>query len=400
MRAWWPGLETARDPDPQGSQSRLIRLLFVSYGLFLSGLFSFPEAHQRYWFYVGGVLPPFLPFVLLTLRWICLRRGPRLALAFIAYMAVSATWSDGAGRQCIAAAAGQGLLTASFLSVSMLLVHQSGDGLWTLLKLVSVGAAVFGLASIVIWYADHPFPQSRLVSFSKLNNPVLVGLAYGPLVLLNAAHLLAAQSVPRRMFSLLVFSVLCTVVLLTQSRNAVVAVVIGLGILFCCRRWSSAALALALALILLSVMFGARLLERFTEGVGYRAAIWRTTVERISTAPLTGHGYCSDTTVTVAGHVFVHAHSGYLSAARDGGIIGLGLLILLLIQAISNAIAKWRQGGEPVFAALMVYSIVCMLADTDRLLGPPNEAWLYFWLPIALASAPRVLPRAERLKLP
>jgi len=384
----WPRLMSATGAGPAyRSRSAPVRLLFIGYGCFLTGFFVFPEAHQRHWFYLCFVLLPFLATAPARVRPMCLQRRAVPATLFIVYMAATGLWSDGGSWRCVGENAVLGLLTASFLSVSMRLMHEYGDEFHLLLKMVCAGAAVFGLVSILVWYAGHPFPASRLISFGKLNNPVLVGLAYGPFALLAASHFLASEPGCRRTLFLAVFIVLFTVILLTQSRTVAVATVAGLGVSIWCWRRSALVVVAVLGLAFLADMLGGGVTARFGQGFGYRMEIWRSAVESISAAPLIGHGCCSDNTVTAAGHTFVHAHSGYLTAARDGGMIGLALLLFLLVQAASQALGKLRRRGDPTTLALLVYTILCLFPDTDRLLTPPKEGWLYFWLPIALASA-------------
>jgi hypothetical protein len=187
----------------------LIRFLSVVYGVFLTGFFVFPEAHQRIRFYYCFVLVPFLPFVRETVRRMHLRRGRIMAALFITYMAMTTLWSEGNGWSCTGRTVAQGLLTVSFMLITIMLVHETRDRFHRVLQAVCAGAAVFGLVSILLWYAVNPFPESRMISFSKLNNPVLVGLAYGPFALLTAAYGFSSQSTARRILFLRFF--LCCV---------------------------------------------------------------------------------------------------------------------------------------------------------------------------------------------
>lgn len=381
-------------------RSALTRLLYISFGFFLAGFFVFPEARQRFWCYCWLVLVPFLPFARATARHMRRQQGPILALLFIAYMTATTLWSDGGGWQCTGSTVAQGLMTASFMAVIIMLAHEYGDRFQWLLGAVAAGAAVSGLVAVFVWYAGHPFPESRLVSFSKLNNPVLVGLAYGPFALLAAACGFSSQSVSRRTVFFAIFVTLSSVILLTQSRNVLIAALAGLGVLIWYWRRSRLVLVVVSCLAFIGVLGGGWIYARFGQGIGYRMEVWRSAVAQIAEAPLAGHGYCSDNTVSASGVLFVHAHSAYLTAARDGGLIGLVLLILLLAQALRDAVVKLRLAGDPVALALVVYAAICLFPDTDRLLTPPKEAWLYFWLPVAFAWAKKRHAHSVRQTLP
>ena len=49
-----------------------------------------------------------------------------------------------------------------------------------------------------------------------------------------------------------------------------------------------------------------------------------------------------------------------------------------------------RQGwqlyvrGEPVWLLCLLFALVCMLTDGDRLLHAPRAIWVYFWLPVGV----------------
>ena len=84
---------------------------------------------------------------------------------------------------------------------------------------------------------------------------------------------------------------------------------------------------------------------------------------------------------------FNHAHNGYLAALRDGGIIGLALLLGILGVAGRWALQLYLQRGERLYLALLLYGMTAIFMDFDRLLVHPKELWLFFWLPVALIMA-------------
>ena len=51
------------------------------------------------------------------------------------------------------------------------------------------------------------------------------------------------------------------------------------------------------------------------------------------------------------------------------------------------AVRLARAPGAHRFLALMIYLLVCILANDDRLLIRPQELWVYFWLPLAFIMA-------------
>jgi O-antigen ligase len=83
---------------------------------------------------------------------------------------------------------------------------------------------------------------------------------------------------------------------------------------------------------------------------------------------------------------------------RDGGLPGLALLLALLGIAVMQAWRTFRERGERLYLALLLYGMACIAMDFDRLLVHPKEMWLYLWLPLALVVA--TYPRRANANLP
>ena len=94
-----------------------------------------------------------------------------------------------------------------------------------------------------------------------------------------------------------------------------------------------------------------------------------------------------DPAVPAYGQVFSHAHNSYLATLRDGGIVGLVLLLALLAVATRWGWDLRSRLGERLYLALLLYGMTCIAMDFDRLLVHPKEIWLFFWLPLALIMA-------------
>ena len=100
-----------------------------------------------------------------------------------------------------------------------------------------------------------------------------------------------------------------------------------------------------------------------------------------------GQGYLVNPEVQAYDKVFPHAHNSYLASLRDGGLIGLALLMATLGVALWWSFKLYRQQGNRIYLALLLYSMACISMDFDRLLTQPKELWLYYWLPIGLIMA-------------
>jgi hypothetical protein len=63
------------------------------------------------------------------------------------------------------------------------------------------------------------------------------------------------------------------------------------------------------------------------------------------------------------------------------------LLTAILAVALHWAWGLYRQRGERIYLALILYGMTSIAMDYDRLLVHPKEIWLFFWLPVALIMA-------------
>lgn len=371
--------------------------LSITYGLFLIGFFFIPERSLQYLFYYLAVLLPFLPVAWRHRQKLLHGHLVLVALGYIAYLTLSMLWSDPLTWRCAGFMLARGLLTASFLLITACLLWRHPDTFHTLLKVVTVCAALFGLISIVIFYSSHPFPTSRMVSFAQIDNPNTMGVVTGLFALLAVNFVLAAESVKVRLLYSAAAIILLSVVLLTQSRNAFLATSVGLLALFSRRHGQRSLVIGVLLLALLIALFITPLAQRFGEGSAtIRTGIWASTLAQIAAAPLFGHGQCSGMQLPSSGLVFTQPHSVYLATAWHGGLIGLLLLLSVLIAAFRQALNWRKQHHESLYLALVVYMAVAISVDFGSIITRPREAWLYFWLPVALTAGVALRSRWAR----
>jgi O-antigen ligase len=119
----------------------------------------------------------------------------------------------------------------------------------------------------------------------------------------------------------------------------------------------------------------------------FRPGIWEQVLENMQGSWWFGHGYLADPRVHAYDKVFNHAHNSYLASLRDGGLVGLALLMAILAVALYWAWGLYRERGERIYLALILYGMTSIAMDYDRLLVHPKEIWLFFWLPVALIMA-------------
>lgn len=358
------------------------RLLWWGYFIFVAGYFLLPQAPDHYRVYYVAVLLPVLWLARRSHRLLADNPLYWLVLAYVVYIAASALWSPTVTALGSIDMAWHALLVISFTLASGWLARTDQLRLWTLLEAVSVLAAAAGAVSAVVFYQHHPFPISRLEPLSRVNNPVLAGCTYGLffLIAMNAAVRPTTHS--RAIAFGCVALVLLAVVLMTQSRTALIALAAAAAMLAGLRsRWL---LAIACGVIALFALVPG-LWPLVDRGIPYRPEIWRSVIHGMDGHWLFGKGSLTPTAVTIGARSFPHAHSSYLATLRDGGLFGLALFAAMLVTALATAVRSYRE--RPQLLALLVFAFLCVTPDSDRLLSRPKEYWLFFWLPVLLLFA-------------
>jgi O-antigen ligase len=185
-------------------------------------------------------------------------------------------------------------------------------------------------------------------------------------------------------YSVLALALLALVVL-TQSRTAMASVIVGLLILIGYRALAVAAAGVAAVWALMAAN-PAIWLNRMGD-YSFRPGIWEQVLVDMQSYWWFGHGYLIDPHVQAYDKLFDHAHNSYLATLRDGGLLGLALLVAILGLAALWAWRLYRQRGERIYLALLLYGMTSIAMDYDRLLLHPREIWLFFWLPVAFIMA-------------
>ncbi len=369
---------------------RLSQLLFLTYSLLLLGFFYVPNAVDLYKYYSVAVLPVML---LLLPRVYPLLRGNTLfllALAYLAYMLATPAWGDSFQWKPYLNYLRLALYVITFVVATIHLRHTFPGLFDVLLHGMGLAASAAAVASIVLWArAAGPSPmEMRLVGIGILEHPNPSAFVYGFFALVNLGLFLRAGKAWLRWLHLLAALPLFVFVALTQSRGGLVATVAGVSALFFIRhpqRTFLVVFALAEA-VALAILYAPDFLGASTRGTSARLLIWQSVWENAMTAPWFGHGYLSQESVYVAVQKATHAfaHDAYLGTLRDGGAVGLALFAACIGYALWQAVKYGKSKGDFLYLALLVFGLVCMTFDTDRLLTRPRELWIIFWLPMAL----------------
>jgi hypothetical protein len=361
------------------------RGMIYLYATFIVGYFLLPMAAGHRKVYYILVLPAVL---LLSRELVTFYRGNALAillLTYVGYMMSSLLWTADFSSAEAAMTLGYSLCVLTFCFISGYLWTQQSQRMDHLAHRAVWLAAAAAIVSIVAWYLSNPFPSSRLEPLGVMHHENKAACAYGVFLVLCTHYLFTERGRDNKAMYLALGLILLSLVLFTQSRTALAATCVAVVALIGYRALGFVLVGVAASWALLASNI--RLWESRVMTGSFRPGIWEQVVTDMQGYWWFGRGYLLDPRVAAYDKVFDHAHNGYLASLRDGGLIGLGLLLALLAMACLWAWRLYRQRGERIYLALLLYGMTAIVMDFDRLLVHPKEIWLFFWLPIALIMA-------------
>ncbi|MFY9268576.1 MAG: O-antigen ligase family protein [Candidatus Manganitrophaceae bacterium] len=191
-------------------------------------------------------------------------------------------------------------------------------------------------------------------------------------------------------------------ILLSQSRTAIAAVVIGTVCFLLMMRRIQTIFAYSLAAVLLfwglnQQAFFSRLTtildpETYTSGMG-RKEIWKDTILWIQERPWVGHGYgvnlfSKTAQLNARPENWVHAHNLILELLFESGIIGLAAYLLLFSRAAAGSV---RFRGNPTLYPILpsLFLLIFALGLTEPLFLSGNSGpflWIFFALVTTVGS--------------
>jgi O-antigen ligase len=260
-----------------------------------------------------------------------------------------------------------------------------------------LAAAANALLSILSW--DHLAQPgtARLVGLGTLREPNSAGAVYGFYALLGVIWAGRMDARPARAALYAGALALLAFLLLTQARAALIACLFGLALLSALNRTDRPVVHLLIMLAAIAVAVAMApdldpnsLLRSHTWAI--RLELWSDSLRHVAEAPLFGNGYLSglSTYSEISDEHFTNWHNSYLAALRDGGMVGLALLLWLLAAALRRAWRAARASGDYALLALLCFGLIYMLISTDTLITRPRELWVVLWFPVGLLAGQRL----------
>jgi O-antigen ligase len=362
-------------------------VLMVTYCLFTIGYFLFPSYHTHYRFFFKAVAIPGI-FVLRD-GLLDTRHHPvfKMAIAYLLYMLTTSAWSTPFELYRF----GQSLTISFYLLIFIAVTHvlrtRFPSGFHHMVRICIAAAAVVAVTSLIFFYRTHSFPSARAEGLGSLTNVNEYANVYGVFALLAMGYGLKAENnLAKALYTL---AVVCFIsfIWLGQSRAAFVSLFASLFLLsFMGEKRNKVRVAILIACTMaLTIAVFPHLLEMaWTRGVGVRPLIWQGMFMDIREAPILGQGLITPMSYIVEGVDFQLGHNAFLEALWQGGIIGMGLLLLLIGSAVWYAYRLGRSTGNYTIFAMLVFCVLVMQTGVNGLISRPRDQWMLFWFPLAL----------------
>lgn len=305
------------------------------------------------------------------------------------------------------------ILTLGYIPASNLLVNRRlADHAIVAIQFSSLPVAIFGIAEYFLGLADFNWLDERYVGVidgritSTFQNPNVLAVFLIISTVLSLTFGLGQNRVRRRIFSCLLFLLNMTAMVLTWTRGAWVALLLGLGIYFALRvRRRPGILLLLLMLIPAALCFLPEpvlirlgsLFDAADSSVSYRLSIWRSSLSMFRHNLFTGVGVggtaFADAFASYAesGVTASHSHNLFLEIGCEAGIFALLVFLAVFLaraRHISSYMGYVRRSSVHSILITSTVAVFCLAiyGMTDYIWSDISFYYL-FWVIFAIGSA-------------
>lgn len=320
-----------------------------------------------------------------------------LAVTLVVYLAVSSFWSSEFEWRGAVSQVTRGLILLSFIIAI-------AEGFWVdwferrLTQMVALAGGAAAIASLTVFVAEPP-ADGRLNGLGQLDTHVRAALVFGVALLCAMRWAARGDSTLITALATLAGLALAVAVALTDSRNAWIAVPMGVVALIVAWRVESRRRFLAIgvaSVVGLVVLLAAGLSHDglreivLPRGDSFRVAIWTEIWQRtLAAGAWFGAGALTPNDVVIGSQVFQHPHSLYLSVFFQGGVVGSSLFVFVTALAIITLIQHYDRGHAKLGLAIFAIALPSYLLDGFELVDKVGWTWMLYWLPVAMAVSLR-----------
>lgn len=258
---------------------------------------------------------------------------------------------------------------------------------------IFVAITVVMSATVLIPYIIEADLTVRLQGPAMLEHPIRGVSVIALAAVLALWQAFRAKKIHWQILAYLCYIILFFTVLFAQSRALLIAVFLpSLMFLIHGQRikeeskkiWFLSILhggLMIMAIASIAIIMGERLMIR---GVDSRLEIWSQVWGQFTNMPIWGHGMAQMLILEPPVAHINHAHNFYLSILYYGGFVGLGLFLFVIFIVACMAFNQLEISLTIPMIALFLFTQATIMTDTYKILGSPDEVWLYFWLPCCI----------------
>ncbi len=263
-----------------------------------------------------------------------------------------------------------------------------------LARAITVCALVAAIAALIGYKLTPPW-DGRLVGYGQLEVNVFAALVFG-VALIFALYLIVHEQGFWKVLAYAASALLVLVIVLSGSRNAWVSVFVGSAAFFLANtsrnscRWLGwvggllLSITVGVVLVIQAVPESQDLLLPRSDS--FRLEIWRHVFSEVVEDGLWfGKGILSDNNVYSNGMEFLHPHSLYLTVLFDGGLLGVGLFLGLIVVAVKSLLDNYAAPDAKLGLGVFTLALLGYSLDGWELVDKVGSTWLLMWLPVGIA---------------
>jgi O-antigen ligase len=251
------------------------------------------------------------------------------------------------------------------------------------------------VGAILAMYLTHYnfiYPPARLMDIGAFRSPIQAGSVYGMILIIIYYQFLSKGWRWYNILYIPLFIALLTILLLTQSRGPLLALIIAFFV------GSIVARDFKMLIILTLIATGVWILvssgERFfydliiTRGTSYRLEIFQCVFKIIMEKMVFGHGMLMEFTCTMSnGTLISRTHNLFLAAWLYGGLVGLSLLVGFLIKSLWVSAQYFMCKNNCIYISWLIFSLICVSTGNHNAISNPHPLYLFLWMPLGLLTA-------------
>lgn len=314
-------------------------------------------------------------------------------VALLAYLVVTIFWSASWNLREVLSEVVRALLVLTFVVAVAECFQVDWFESW-MTRTLGLFGGVAALVAIMVFMAESSETATRLAGLGQLDTHIEAALVFG------VASICAIASITRGdrylWFHVAALVALGVAIMLSDSRTGISAACLGAYTYLMSRRisdmrrfvvWTLVGILAAMVALTLAYWWIPGISDiLFPRGDSFRLSTWRELLPRVwSDGPWLGLGLLTPGTVMVDGYMVVHPHNIYISVFHQGGLVGFGLLMVVVLSALRSLLVHYDRPEAKLGLAMFAVGLSGLLLDGVTVVEKIGWMWFIFWLPVAIA---------------